>query len=79
MTRDKTPAQLYALLFGAILLVVGIAGFVADSSFATGTHVLWLASVDAADNVLHPAIAVSGLVAGLASSAPAAVPSARPA
>jgi Domain of unknown function (DUF4383) len=139
MTREKTPAQLYALLFGAVLLVVGIAGFVADSSFATGsnvegsdliifevngwhnivhiasglvglalwrsaasarwyalgfgaiylvvavwgfatgTHVLWLASVDAADNVLHLAIAVTGLVAGLSSPAPAAVPTPRPA
>jgi hypothetical protein len=39
MTRDRTPAQLYALLFGAVLLLVGILGFVADSSFGTGSDV----------------------------------------
>ena len=39
MTRDRTPAQLYALLFGAVLLAVGILGFIADSSFGTGSDV----------------------------------------
>jgi hypothetical protein len=39
MTRDRTPAQLYALLFGIVLLAVGILGFIADSSFGTGTDV----------------------------------------
>ena len=137
MTRDRTPAQLYALLFGGVLLAVGILGFIADSSFDTGTNVegsnfiifevngwhnivhilsgllglalwrrrdtarayalgfgavylgvtiwgfatgdqvLWLLSVDAADNVLHLLIAVTGLAAGLASRTETA-PSARP-
>jgi hypothetical protein len=39
MTRDRTPAQLYALLFGIVLLAVGIFGFIADSSFGTGSDV----------------------------------------
>ena len=39
MTRDRTPAQLYALLFGIVLLAIGILGFIADSSFGTGTDV----------------------------------------
>ena len=39
MTRDRTPAQLYALLFGIVLLAVGILGFIADSSFGTGSDV----------------------------------------
>jgi hypothetical protein len=39
MIRDRTPAQLYALLFGIVLLAVGILGFIADSSFGTGSDV----------------------------------------
>jgi hypothetical protein len=39
VTRDRTPAQLYALLFGIVLLAVGILGFIADSSFGTGSNV----------------------------------------
>ncbi|HWT22654.1 MAG TPA: DUF4383 domain-containing protein [Solirubrobacteraceae bacterium] len=127
MTAEKTPAQLYALAFGATLLLVGIVGFIADASFDTGSDVqgsdliifevngwhnivhilsglvglaLWrnprtartyalgfgivyllvtiwgfvdgnsvlaLIPVDAADNVLHLAIAALGILAGLAS------------
>jgi hypothetical protein len=63
--RSANPARLYALGFGAIYLVVTIWGF------ATGDQVLWLVSVDAADNVLHLAIAATGLLAGLASPATA--------
>lgn len=127
MTETRTPAQLYALTFGAVLLLVGILGFIADASFGsgsnvqgddfiifevngwhnivhilsglvglalwrradtarayalgfgavylvvtiwgfiTGDHVLWLIPVDAADNVLHLLIALTGIAAGLAS------------
>src|SRR5690242_10966593 len=35
--RGRTPAQLYGLVFGAVLLIVGLLGFISDSSFDTGT------------------------------------------
>ena len=141
MTQSRTPAQLYALLFGITLLAVGILGFIADSSFGTGTDVegsdfivfevngwhnivhvvsgalglalvatpagarayalgfgvvylavtiwgfidgdavLWLLPVDTADNILHLAIAVTGLAAGLLSptTLPRTPASSRPA
>ena len=39
MTENRTPAQWYALLFGATLLLVGILGFISDSSFGSGDDV----------------------------------------
>jgi hypothetical protein len=126
--RTRTPAQVYSLVFGATLLLAGILGFFADSSFDTGNaiqgdklivfevngwhnlvhiasgllglalmgsaagarayalgfgtvylvvtvwgivdgnDVLGLIPVNAADNVLHIAIAATGILAGLLSS-----------
>ena len=34
--RGRTPAQLYAYIFGATLVLVGLLGFIADSAFDTG-------------------------------------------
>lgn len=126
--RERTPAQIYALVFGLTLLVAGIAGFFVDSSFGDlgsnvqgddlivfevngwhnlvhiasgalglalmgsaagarlyalgfgavylavtiwgfidGSDVFGLLPVNAADNWLHVAIAVTGILAGLAS------------
>jgi hypothetical protein len=126
--REKTPAQIYALVFGITLLVAGIAGFFADASFGDlgsgvqgddlivfevngwhnlvhiasgalglalmgtaagarayalgfgavylvvtiwgfidGNDILGILPVNAADNWLHVAIAVTGILAGLAS------------
>jgi uncharacterized protein DUF4383 len=39
MTERYTPAQLYALSFGAVLLLVGILGFIADATFDAGSNV----------------------------------------
>src|SRR3954447_20410055 len=38
-TDTRTPAQLYSLLFGITLLAVGILGFIANSSFGSGSDV----------------------------------------
>jgi hypothetical protein len=60
MGRADT-ARLYALGFGAVYLVVTIWGFI------DGSDVLGLIPVNSADNWLHVAIAVTGILAGLAS------------
>lgn len=66
MTDRYTPAQIYSLVFGATLLLVGIVGFAADSSFATGTNIsggeLIVFEVNGWHNIVH---ILSGLV-GLA-------------
>jgi hypothetical protein len=65
MTQQRTPAQLYSLLFGAVLLVVGIVGFVADSSFDTGGNVqgddLIVFEVNGWHNLVHIASGLVGL------------------
>jgi hypothetical protein len=137
MTDRYTPAQIYALAFGATLLLVGVLGFIADASFdagsnvsgsnfiifevngwhnlvhiasglvglalarnpatarsfalgfgavyaivtlwgfVDGTDVLGLIPVNAADNVLHLAIATAGILAGLTSTTRRAPETAR--
>ena len=71
MTEGRTPAQLYSLLFGAVLLAVGVIGFVVDASFGTGTGVqgeeLILFEVNGWHNLVHIASGVLGLA--LAASA----------
>ena len=66
MTDRYTPAQIYSLVFGATLLLVGIVGFAADSSFETGTNIsggeLIVFEVNGWHNLVH---ILSGLV-GLA-------------
>jgi hypothetical protein len=36
--NPRTPAQWYTLVFGAVLLLVGILGFISNSNFNTGQH-----------------------------------------
>ena len=66
MTANKTPAQLYSLVFGATLLVAGIAGFLVDSSFGPlGADVegsnLILFEVNGIHNIVHLASGALGL------------------
>ncbi len=65
MTDRYTPAQLYSLVFGATLLLVGILGFVAESSFDTGSNVngsnLIFFEVNGFHNIVHLASGLLGL------------------
>jgi Domain of unknown function (DUF4383) len=74
MISDRTPAQLYALLFGAVLLAVGVVGFAVDGSFDTGGGIegdeLLLFEVNGWHNLVHIASGVLGLA--LARSRPGA-------
>lgn len=67
--HDRTPAQVYALVFGATLLIAGIAGFFVDSSFGDiGSNVegdeLIAFEVNGWHNIVH---ILSGLL-GLATA-----------
>jgi hypothetical protein len=65
MISDRTPAQLYSLLFGAVLLAVGAIGFAVDGSFDTGGGVqgdeLILFEVNGWHNVVHLASGALGI------------------
>ena len=55
---DKTPAQLFAYLTGAVLILVGIIGFLADSSFNTGSGIdgdklLGIFEINGIHNLVH--------------------------
>jgi len=68
MTTTRTPAQLYALVVGAVLLGAGILGFFYNSSFAIGDDVprdavLGLLDVNAWHNIVHLATGALGLAA----------------
>ena len=60
----RTPAQWYTLVFGAVLLLVGIIGFLADAGFDTGSDIdgdklLGIFEVNGFHNIIH---LVSGAV-----------------
>ena len=65
MTDRYTPAQIYSLAFGATLLLVGILGFIAESSFNTGANVdgsnLIIFEVNGWHNLVHIASGLLGL------------------
>ncbi len=68
--NQRSSAQLYALIFGLVLVAVGILGFFYDSTFESGDDasreaVLGILEVNGWHNVVHIASGVVGLaVAG---------------
>jgi hypothetical protein len=66
--NEKSPAQLYALVVGAVLVAAGIIGFFYSSDFSTGDDVprdavLGLLDVNGWHNVVHVATGALGLLA----------------
>jgi hypothetical protein len=64
----RSPAQLYALIFGALLTVAGIIGFFYNSDFTSNKSVhnavFGVLDVNGWHNVFHIATGVFGLVGG---------------
>ena len=64
-TETRTPAQVYSLVFGATLLLVGIIGFFVNSSFDTGSNLngddLILFEVNGWHNIVHILSGLLGL------------------
>src|SRR5438093_12970051 len=63
----RSPAQLYALIFGAVLTVAGIIGFFYNSTFTSDKSVhdavFGILNVNGWHNVVHIATGVLGLAA----------------
>ena len=64
-TAGKTPAQIYALVLGIVLVLVGILGFFVNSGFDTGSNVqgdnLIAFEVNGIHNLVHLASGLVGL------------------
>lgn len=67
--QTSSPAQLYAALVGAVLVIVGILGFFYEASFATGAEdvrfddVLGILAVNGWHNLIHLLAGLLGLAA----------------
>jgi hypothetical protein len=67
---DRSPAQLYALVFGVVLVAAGVLGFFYEASFDTGDdaqadELLGVLAVNGWHNLVHIATGAIGLaVAG---------------
>ena len=63
--NGRTPAEMYSLVFGATLLLVGILGFLVNSSFDTGANIegdnLIVFEVNGWHNIVHLLSGVVGL------------------
>ena len=75
---DSSPARLYCLLVGAVLVVAGIIGFFYESSFATGdsikeSDVFGILGVNGWHNVVHIAVGALLLAAAGSAARPAAL------
>ena len=73
-TESRTPAQLYSLLFGITLLAVGILGFIANSSFGSGSNVqgsdFIIFEVNGWHNLVHIASGLAGIASHAAQTPP---------
>jgi hypothetical protein len=65
--QDRSPAQIYALVFGVVLVGAGIVGFFYNSTFTSDKSVhdavLGILDVNGWHNVVHIATGVLGLLA----------------
>lgn len=71
---QRTPAQLYALVFGVVLVSVGVLGFIADASFGDpGSNIegdeLLVFEVNGWHNVVHIASGAIGLAVAVSPAA----------
>ncbi len=57
--EGRTPAQLYSLVFGAVLVLVGIVGFIDPRGFGLLTHP-WTV----VDNIIHLLLGLLGIAVG---------------
>jgi hypothetical protein len=76
--EESSPARLYCLLVGAVLVVAGIIGFFYESSFATGdsikeSSVFGILGVNGWHNVVHLAVGALLLAAAGSAARPAAL------
>jgi hypothetical protein len=65
MARTAASARLFAIGYGVVYLLVTVLGFIVGD----GGLLLSIIPINTADNLLHIAIAVSGIAIGLASPA----------
>jgi hypothetical protein len=64
--QERSPAQIYALLFGTVLVVAGIVGFFYSSDFGSPGHVddvFGILGVNGWHNIVHIATGALGLLA----------------
>jgi hypothetical protein len=64
--QERSPAQIYALLFGAVLVVAGIVGFFYSSDFGSPGNVddvFGILGVNGWHNLVHIATGALGLLA----------------
>jgi hypothetical protein len=64
--QERSPAQLYALIFGVVLVAAGIIGFFYSSAFGSPGEVdavLGILDVNAWHNIVHLATGALGLLA----------------
>jgi hypothetical protein len=76
--EEASPARLYCLLVGAVLVIAGIIGFFYEASFASGDSirsddVFGVLSVNGWHNVVHIAIGAVLLAAAGSAARPAAL------